>query len=91
MKFTIDLTETGGLTAGTLEVARVARAISCTKERMQIAADEIGRTKARLKLHLKRFRADQRARVKRLAAQQKELRFQMKRLKAMPGAVPTKC
>lgn len=83
MRMTIELTETGALTAGTLEVARVARAITVTKERMANAAAEIARTQARLKLHLKRFRADQRRRAKRLAAQQKELRFQMKRLKAL--------
>lgn len=55
MKMTIEL---DGITAGTLEVARVARAISRTKELMQRADDEIERTKARLKAHLKRFRAD---------------------------------
>ena len=78
MKMTIEL---DGITAGTLEVARVARAISRTKELMQRADDEIERTKARLRAHLKRFRADQRARTKRLEKQQHELRRQMKRLK----------
>jgi uncharacterized protein involved in exopolysaccharide biosynthesis len=80
MRMTIEL---DGITAGTLELARVARAISRTKERITQAEAEIAATQLRLRNHLKRFRAEQRARRRRLVGQQTELRSQMRRLKKL--------
>jgi hypothetical protein len=70
-----------GITAGALEVARVARAITATKERLEISECAIIRTKSRLAAHLTRFRAARRQQLRRLRVQQKELRRQMDRLK----------
>ena len=80
-RMTITLTETGTLTAASLECARVMFAIGKTRERIASSDREITATQLRLKNHLARFRQQRKAQVKRLAAQQRELRFQIKRLK----------
>jgi uncharacterized protein involved in exopolysaccharide biosynthesis len=82
---TISLTETGTMTAAVLELARVARAITCTRERIEQSKKEIAATKTRLTEHLKRFRGGLRAQKRRLLAQQKELRRQMARAKSSPS------
>lgn len=87
-KMTIVLTETGELTAGVLEVARVARAITLSRERIAAAEVEIIRTTTRLKAHLTRFRAALKQQRKKLAAQQRELRRQINRVNQLKGAKP---
>jgi uncharacterized protein involved in exopolysaccharide biosynthesis len=74
---TISLTETGTMTAGVLELARVARAITCTRERIEQSKKEIAATRKRLTNHLNRFKVTIRNQSRRLLAQQKELRRQM--------------
>lgn len=84
---TIELNETGTLTAATLECARVMFAIGKSRERLAVSDAEIASTKLRLKNHLVRFHALRKAQVKRLAAQQRELRKQITRIKRLkPGA-----
>jgi uncharacterized protein involved in exopolysaccharide biosynthesis len=73
---TISLTETGTMTAAILELARVARAITCTRERIGQNQKEIESTKTRLTNHLRRFKATLKNQTRRLASQQKELRRQ---------------
>jgi len=82
-RMTIELNETGTLTAATLECARVMFAIGKSRERIAVSDAEIAATKLRLKNHLARFRACRKAQVKRLAAQQRELRNQIARLKSL--------
>jgi len=82
MGMTISLTETGTMTASVLEFARVARAITCTGERIEQSKKEIEATKTRLSEHLRRFRATLKCQQRRLLAQQKELRRQMTRAKS---------
>ena len=80
MRMTLEL---DGMTAGMLEIARVARAIQCTKDCIERSTTEIAATKKRLTEHLKRFQATLRVQKKRLQKQQNELRRQLARVKAL--------
>lgn len=86
MKMTIEL---DGLTAATLEIARLARAITLTRERITRSTAEIAATKARLAAHLNRFREQVRNQKRRLIRQQRELKRQITRHNSNSSA--TRC